>query len=289
MDNMNVEEKLRNIKPSDKPLLWIGYTLLGMMLLLGQPANAQSATDNVIDISNPGSSDNLNLNIQQAGYDNEVTLSIGGSSNTLDIYQLGAKNTTKYTDTWGSGYNWGGDLYGQNNNITVKQYTDTSKSISDNYFGFHIQGNNNTVKVGQEWMITDQGVYGTNPANGWGDHYLRLDIHGDYNDIIHTQRTDAASDGQTSYLNVYADYNDVYIQQRQGQHTMNMTINNDYNEVWFTQAGQPAHTATVTLGGNYPTTLTVQQGVHASTSSFTYSLTQDCQTVGGCTVSVTQQ
>jgi hypothetical protein len=180
-------------------------------------------------------------------------------------------------------------LYGQNNNITVKQYTDTSKSISDNYFGFHIQGNNNTVKVGQEWMITDQGVYGSNPGNGWGDHYLRLDIHGDYNDIIHTQRTDAASDGQTSYLNVYADNNDVYIQQRQGQHSMNMTINNDNNEVWFTQAGQPAHTATVTLGGNYPTTLTVQQGVHASTSSFTYSLTQDCQTVGGCTVSVTQQ
>ena len=284
-----ISKKLNNQKPKDTPLLWLGYTLLGMMLLLGQPANAQSATDNVIDISNPGSADYLDLNIQQAGYDNEVTLSIGGSSNTLDIYQLGAKNTTKYTDTWGSGYNWGGDLYGQNNNITVKQYTDTGKSISDNFFGFHIQGNNNTVKVGQEWIITDQGVYNTNPANGWGDHYLRLDIHGDYNDIIHTQRTDSASDGQTSYLNVYADHNDVYIQQRQGQHTMNMTINNDYNEVWFTQAGQPAHTATVTLGGNYPTTLTVQQGVHASTSSFTYSLTQDCQTAGGCTVSVTQQ
>jgi len=286
---MNIEEKLRNMKPKDTPLLWLGYTILGMMLLLGQPANAQSATDNVINISNPSSSDNLNLNIQQAGYDNEVTLSIGGSSNTLDIYQLGAKNTTKYTDTWGSGYNWGGDLAGNNNDLTVKQYTDTSKSISDNFFGFHIQGNNNTVKVGQEWMINDQGVYGTNPGNGWGDHYLRLDIHGDYNNIIHTQRTDSASDGQTSYLNVYADNNDVYIQQRQGQHSMNMTINNDNNEVWFTQAGQPAHTATVTLGGNYPTTLTVQQGVHASTSSFSYSLTQDCQTVGGCTVTVTQQ
>ena len=286
---MNIEEKLRNMKPKDTPLLWLGYTILGMMLLLSIPANAQSATDNVIDISNPGSADYLDLNIQQAGYDNEVTLSIGGSSNKLDIYQEGAKNTTKYTDTWGSGYNWGGDLYGQNNNITVKQYTDTGKSISDNFFGFHIQGNNNNVLVGQEWYINDQGVYNTSSGNGWGDHYLRLDIHGDYNDIIHTQRTDSASDGQTSYLNVYADHNDVYIQQRQGQHSMNMTINNDYNEVWFTQAGQPAHTATVTLGGNYPTTLTVQQGAHASTSSLNYSLTQDCQTAGGCTVSVTQQ
>ena len=270
----------------DTPLLWIGWMIL---LSWASLAFGQSATDNVIDISNPSSSDNLNLNIQQAGYDNEVTLSIGGSSNTLDIYQLGAKNTTKYTDTWGSGYSWGGDLAGNNNDITVKQYTDTSKSISDNYFGFHIQGNNNNVLVGQEWYINDQGVYNTNPGNGWGDHYFRLDIHGDYNNIIHTQRTDSASDGQTSYLNVYADYNDVYIQQRQGQHSMNMTINNDYNEVWFTQAGQPAHTATVTLGGNYPTTLTVQQGVHATSSSLNYSLTQDCQTAGGCTVNVTQQ
>jgi len=142
---------------------------------------AQSATDNVIHISNPGSSDYLDLTIQQAGYDNEVTLSIGGSSNTLDIYQEGAKNTTKYTDTWGSAYQWGGDLYGSNNVITVKQYTDTSKSISDNFFGFHIQGNNNNVKVGQGWLITDQGVYNTGPGHGYGDHYLRLDIHGDYN------------------------------------------------------------------------------------------------------------
>ena len=114
----------------DKPLLWIGALILLSYCSL---AFGQSATDNVINISNPSSSDNLNLSIQQAGYDNEVTLSIGGSSNTLDIYQLGAKNTTKYTDTWGSGYNWGGDLAGNNNDITVKQYTDTSKSISDNY------------------------------------------------------------------------------------------------------------------------------------------------------------
>jgi len=305
---MNIEEKLRNMKPSDTPLLWIGYTLLGMMLLLGLPAQAndneisieqqgdnltltllQAGYNNTTTVKNPSSSGTFTLDIQQIGFSNDVDFSVGGSNNSVDIYQQGAQNTTKYTDTWGSGYNWGGDLYGNNNDITVKQYTDTNKSISDNFFGFHIQGNNNTVKVGQGWLITDQGVYNTDPANGWGDHYLRLDIHGDYNDIIHTQRTDAASDGQTSYLNVYADNNDVYIQQRQGQHSMNMTINNDYNEVWFTQAGQPAHTATVTLGGNYPTTLTVQQGVHASTSSFTYSLTQDCQTAGGCSISVTQQ
>ena len=38
---MSIDEKLRNMKPSDTPLLVVGYVLLGMMLLLGMPANAQ--------------------------------------------------------------------------------------------------------------------------------------------------------------------------------------------------------------------------------------------------------
>lgn len=305
---MNIEEKLRKITPSDSPLLWIGYTLLGMMLLLSSPTQAndneinieqqgdnltltllQAGYNNTTTVKNPTSSGTFILDIQQIGYNNDVDFSVGGSSNSVDIYQQGAQNTTKYTDTWGSGYSWGGDLDGNNNSITVKQYTDTNKTISDNFFGFHIQGNNNTVKVGQEWFINTSDVFNTNPAQGWGDHYLRLDIHGDYNEVTHTQRTDAASDGQTSYVNVYADYNDVYVQQRQGQHLLNLTINNDYNSVEINQEGQPAHTATITLGGNYGTNFFLQQGSHSVTSSQTYSISQDCQTVGGCSISVTQQ
>ena len=302
---MNIDERLNKMKPKDTPLLVLGYIILGMFLLIPATANAQDnevtldqqgdnltltilqeGYDNLVDMSNPISSATFTLDIKQIGYSNDVDFSVGGSGNNVDIYQQGAQNTTKYTDTWGSGYNWGGDLAGNNNDITVKQYTDTTKSISDNFFGFHIQGDNNNVKVGQEWMITDQGVYNTNPGQGWGDHYFRLDIHGDYNDIIHTQRTDGASDGQTSYVNVYADYNDVYIQQRQGQHSMNMTINNDYNEAWIKQEGQGSHSATITLSGSYPTDLYLLQQTSTNQS---YTLSQDCQTVGGCSISVTQQ
>ena len=97
------------------------------------------------------------------------------------------------------------------------------------------------------------------------------------------------NDGATSYIDILADSNDVYAQQRQGQHTLNLTINNDYNEVWLTQAGQPAHIANITLDGTNPTNLYLQQGSHSASSSLNYSLTQYCYTAGGCSVSVTQQ
>ncbi|MDA9047919.1 hypothetical protein N9O93_00380 [bacterium] len=306
---MNIDKKLDEMEPKDTPLLVLGYILLGMMLLLPATANA---SDNVVLLDQQG--DNVIIDVLQAGYDNsidvdlglsgldasnefevgqggndnDVFLSIGGNTNSISFYQAGAKNTIGWTDTWGSGLNWGGDLDGDDNDLMIKQYTDTGKNIADNYFGFHIQGDNNNVKGGQGYFINSStGSY--SQGQGWGDHYMRLDIHGDNNDVITTQRTDAANNGGTAYVNVYADLNDLYVQQRQGAHTLNLTINNDSNDVWITQAGQPAHTATITLTGAYPTDLTVQQGVHATTTAQTYTLFQNCQTVGGCSISVTQQ
>ena len=86
---MNIDEKLNNMKPKDTPLLWLGYTILGMMLLLGQPANAQSASDNVILIDQAG--DNLDLTIMQDGYGNKI----GSSSNYADILGLNSTVTLK--------------------------------------------------------------------------------------------------------------------------------------------------------------------------------------------------
>ena len=305
---MNIDKRLNEMEPKDTPLLVLGYILLGMMLLLPATANTQDnevlidqvgddviinslqqGYDNSIDVDLGLSGFDIDnaFEVKQYGNDNNVFLSVGGNTNSLSLYQEGAKNSIGWTDTWGSGVNWGGDLNGNSNNIMIKQYTDTGKNIADNYFGFHIQGNNNNVKGGQGYYINDSGTY--TRSQGWGDNYMRLDIHGDDNNVITTQRTDAANNGATAYVNVYADYNDVYVQQRQGSHTLNLTINNDSNDVWITQAGQPAHTSTITLTGAYPTDLTLQQGVHATTTALTYTLSQNCATVGGCTVSVTQQ
>ena len=305
---MDIDKRLNEMRPKDTPLLVLGYILLGMMLLLPATANTQDnevlidqvgddviinslqqGYDNSIDVDLGLSGFDIDnaFEVKQYGNDNNVFLSVGGNTNSLSLYQEGAKNSIGWTDTWGSGKAWGGDLNGNDNNIMIKQYTDTGKNIADNYFGFHIQGNNNNVKGGQGYYINDSGTY--TRSQGWGDNYMRLDIHGDDNNVITTQRTDAANNGATAYVNVYADYNDVYVQQRQGSHTLNLTINNDSNDVWITQAGQPAHTSTITLTGAYPTDLTLQQGVHATTTALTYTLSQNCQIVGGCSISVTQQ
>ena len=304
---MDIDKRLNEMEPKDTPLLVLGYIILGMFLLiplshandnevlLDQEGDdvvigiVQGGYDNSIDVDLglvTGDTDNT-FSAVQIGNDNNVFLSVGGNTNSLSLYQEGAKNSIGWTDTWGSGLYWGGDLDGNDNNIMIKQYTDTGKNIADNYFGFHIQGDNNNVKGGQGYYINDSGSY--SGAQGWGDNYMRLDIHGDDNNVITTQRTDAANNGATAYVNVYADYNDVYVQQRQGSHTLNLTINNDSNDMWITQAGQPAHTSTITLTGAYPTDLTLQQGVHATTTALTYTLSQNCQTVGGCSISVTQQ
>ena len=305
---MNIDKRLNEMEPKDTPLLVLGYIILSMFLLIPLSANAddnvvlldqqgddviinslQQGYDNSIDVDLGLSGFDIDnaFEVKQYGNDNNVFLSVGGNTNSLSLYQEGAKNSIGWTDTWGSGVNWGGDLNGNSNNIMIKQYTDTGKNIADNYFGFHIQGNNNNVKGGQGYYINDSGTY--TRSQGWGDNYMRLDIHGDDNNVITTQRTDAANNGATAYVNVYADYNDVYVQQRQGSHTLNLTINNDSNDVWITQAGQPAHTSTITLTGAYPTDLTLQQGVHATTTALTYTLSQNCVTVGGCSISVTQE
>jgi len=305
---MNIDKRLNEMEPKDTPLLVLGYIILSMFLLIPLSANAddnvvlldqqgddviinslQQGYDNSIDVDLGLSGFDIDneFEVKQYGNDNNVFLSVGGNTNSLSLYQEGAKNSIGWTDTWGSGVNWGGDLNGNSNNIMIKQYTDTGKNIADNYFGFHIQGDNNNVKGGQGYYINDSGTY--TRSQGWGDNYMRLDIHGDDNNVITTQRTDAANNGATAYVNVYADYNDVYVQQRQGSHTLNLTINNDSNDVWITQAGQPAHTSTITLTGAYPTDLTLQQGVHATTTALTYTLSQNCQIVGGCSISVTQQ
>ena len=105
------------------------------------------ADDNVINIQTPTASNDLDLTVEQRGYDQETYFSIGGADNTIDILQTGANNTIKWTDTWGSGFNWGGDLDGTDNALTIKQNTTTGNNPTNNYFGFHIQGNNNTVKL----------------------------------------------------------------------------------------------------------------------------------------------
>ena len=69
---MNIDKKLKNMKPSDTPLLVVGYVLLGMMLLLGLPAQAQ---DNEVLTYQAGN--NVIIEGNQEGYDNVIDIDLG--------------------------------------------------------------------------------------------------------------------------------------------------------------------------------------------------------------------
>ena len=64
-----------------------------------------------------------------------------------------------------------------------------------------------------------------------------------------------------------------------------MIIRTDCGEQEIMQKGDVNHTATIDLAGSYHTDMTLTQQGNTTQS---YSLTQNCQTSGGCTVGVTQ-
>ena len=101
-----------------------------------------------------GASDNLNLNIEQIGHDNLIRFSFNHNNNTVNLLQLGDGNYIGYTDAWGSGYSWGGDLDGLRNNMDIRQKCSTS-SCNDNDFQFHVWGDDNVVKFGQGYSLND--------------------------------------------------------------------------------------------------------------------------------------
>ena len=106
---MDIDKKLRNMKPSDTPLLVVGYFLLGMMLLLGLPAQAQ---DNEVLIDQAG--DNVIIEGNQEGYDNIIDIDLGitssdSSNNIFRALQDGNNNEIKFS------------LDGQSNELAILQ------------------------------------------------------------------------------------------------------------------------------------------------------------------------
>ena len=82
------------------------------------------------------------------------------------------------------------------------------------------------------------------------------------------------------------DNNDVFIKQNgNGNKTTYFTVRTDGGAQNIIQKGSGTHQATIDLIGSYKTDLSLTQN---SGSNQTYSLTNNCVTVGGCAVSVTQ-
>ena len=310
---MSIDKKLNEMRPKDTPLLVMGYMLLGMMLLLSIDAKAD--TDNQVFIGQTGdnviiesiqegyenkidldlglvSSDSSNniFRALQDGFDNEIKFSLDGQSNELAILQEGNNQYIGFSSYWGEGHDQGGDIDGDSNTLKLWQKCSYT-SCNENKIEFHVEGDNNDVIVAQGWFLDVNSTSGNQSwsydGNEPGGNFVRLDIHGDNNDFAGSQKQDSSSINHNMYVNIFGDGNDVYAGQLQnGNKTLNLNIYNDNNDVWIKQRKNGAHTATINLYGSYGTDLYLNQG-HNSVGQ-TYTLTQTCATLGGCSISVTQ-
>ena len=254
------------------------------LLLLIKISISFAFADNVITIDQVTSGSGNSTTVTVEGSDNTVDYSFGGANNTVNIDQKGDNAYVGYTTAWGSGAQWGGDLDGDYNDVDIYQLCNQSPCGGDR-FEFHIQGNSNDVDFYQGYTVTTGGSASFDSYE-YGGHFTQLDIHGSNNILLGAQRSNNSGHEHSMTVGIYGSNNDVYMRQDSNQDkTMNLTVNNSYNDIDMAQTGNASHSATISISGSYSTNLDLlQQGGTAQT----YSLTQSCMTVGGCSVSVTQ-
>ena len=259
-----------------------------LIILISISLSSIAHADNSVFIEQITTSDDTTITVNQDGNNNAVNLTMAHDDNTLDIDQKGNNNTVSWVSYWGSGRNWGGDLDGTNNNIKIEQNNTTGSD--SNRVGFHIQSNSNAVHVCQGATFdssSDTTCSGSTPNSEYGGHTVNLDLHSGGNAIKIGQETGTNNADHSVKLYTYGgENNDTFITQKgNGNKTLNMTIRTDGGEQELMQKGDGNHTATIDLTGSYHTDLDLVQRGNTNQS---YSLTQNCQTSGGCGVSVTQ-
>lgn len=219
---------------------------------------------------------------------NEIYVNQVGDDVEITIVQDGENNQIKGYDSQDAA--WEGD----NNKIEIKQKTVETGS-SGQLVEMDIIGDNNDVFVGQGFGTYSGGYTNrtqTDSTEG-GSHTASIDLKGDNNELYLGQRNGSGFsstpqyDSHSATVIIDGDDNKVGLfQGHDGSKTLDLTINNDDNDVDIRQMGYDAeHTADVTLDGTYGTDLFLNQ---YSTTDKSYTLNQYCQNANGCSVSVTQ-
>ena len=264
-----------------------------MVLLLSSSLTRADNTNSIL-IEQVAGGNNLDLLIEQIGYNNKIFFSIGDvDDTTIDLKQEGNNNELGYANdspSWGTGVGWGGDIDFDDQDIKLWQNC-TKTTCAKNDIQFHISyGTNNKVWWAQGYEISSRtDTSWTKDNTEGGGHKVTIDIHGNRNEIVGQQRSCSNNNcsGHTAQIYIYGDDNSVFGKQKaDSSKTFNLTIQNDDNVVDYLQDGNASHVANITLTGAYGTDLDLVQ--HAG-SAQSYSLSQNCQTSGGCTISVTQQ
>lgn len=213
------------------------------------------ADDNQISLTQSG--DNFSLEIEQVGYNNQVGM--------LDSASY--INNAPYLDI----------------HIVQYNFTDnTNKILFD-----EVSGSSNTFKLGQGVAWESNGSYTYDGAEG-GGHYMEIDLYGNNNSLKwHQTNQSGATDGHDFNFHLAGDWNEINgRQQSSGSKSADITIYNSDNTITFRQKGVNAtHSANITLDGDYGTDLIFKQ---LGTTSYSYGISVDCFTAGGCSLSIQQ-
>ena len=222
---------------------------------------------------------------------------IGSSGNSVTIEQTG--NYNKIAGIGGTTYSV---INGDSNTVNIKQ----GDTLGKNLIEFNVVGNTNNITVWQARNPTT----GLQDASESGGHYIGLNITGSTNTLSLKQSNDGGStSGHFAYVDVTGNGNNGTLKQMgNGEKTFFGIINGNTNVFDVTQQGSGSffdlnltgnghnvsanqkdagsHKATINLtnaGGASNVTL-VQQG----TTAQNINITQQCATLSGCSVSVTQ-
>lgn len=242
-------------------LMW-PIIIIVALLSITFPANAD---DNVINIEQSGN--NFQLGIDQIGHSNEIKMLDSNSyitATSLDMYLVQVNSNSSALP----------------NKITFDEVSGT--------------GNQMKLAQGAAWTTLDSDTDLTWWVDNYesGGHEIDITMYGDDNQLAVQQTNQTgALDGHNFDLHLAGDNNKVQIkQQSNGVKNVDLTIYNDYNDVFVRQKGANAtHNATITLDGLYGTDLTLKQFGGSNGTNQTYSISIDCMTVGGCSTSVTQE
>ena len=222
---------------------------------------------------------------------------IGSSGNAVTVEQTG--NYNKIAGIGGGTY---AIIDGDNNTVNIKQ----GDTIGKNLIEFNVVGNTNNITVWQARNATT----GMQTGQESGGHYAGVNVVGSTNTISLKQSNDGGTtSGHFAYVDVTGSGNTATLKQiGNGEKTFFGIVNGNTNVFDVTQQGSGSffdlsltgnghnvtasqkdagsHKATVNLtnAGGSSTVNLIQQG----TTAQNINITQQCATLSGCSVSVTQ-
>jgi len=221
----------------------------------------------------------ISLSLPVFADDNLITILQEGDNFELDITQIGYNNVIKqWTSSEG--------IDGADNTVIIKQANDRGYSYDKNIIELRrVWGDGNTLKLGQGYHVSTNGAFSIDNSE-YGDTFAHINITGDNNNILMSQRTNSSSSGHAYWLHLEGDNNDIHTIQREGgSQYINLDVYNDGNDIDLIQKNDGDHYMSVILRGTEPTTIGVTQN---SIYNKSYSITNYCYTAGGCSINVTQ-